>query len=697
MNLTPDDHTFEEVAIIGMSCRFPQSPTPEAFWKNLKEGRELISFFSDDELAETREDILNNPHYVKAKAYLESAKFFDADLFGYSPKEAQTMDPQHRVLLECAWEALENAGYNSEHYSGNIGVFVGCNPNSYFLTHLYPGIEKGSQSEHEELGLLLGNSNDYLATRLSYKLNLKGPSKTIQTACSTSLVAVHDACQSLLNFQTDIALAGGVSLSFPHKNGYFYSPEGINSPDGHCRAFDQKAAGTVFGDGVGLVVLKRYEDALRDHDTILAVIKGSAVNNDGSEKISFFAPSVEGQARVIISALASAGVLPETISYLETHGTGTALGDPIEIAALKKAFQLYTDKQQFCALGAVKANVGHLITAAGIASLIKTILMLNHQEIPPLLHFETPNPQMEFSKSPFYVNTKLETWKEGNCPRRAGISSFGMGGTNAHVILEEAPSHPFNHSSKEDEFFFLPFSANDPNALFQLLNKFITYFDGTPAPVAHIAHTLQVGRKSLPFRAFFIVQNHLEAKKQLEAYLISNSPPSKAHQKPSTEKIDYSTLGVPTFSSLQYLGSLWQLGTKIDWAKVYPKRVFPRVPLPSYPFARVIYFPDVHPNPTTQQKIKSRSLTQIEKLLSIFWEENLQLEYIAPEDNFFALGGDSLKALEIAEQLREAFCLEFSLDHFFTHQTIHEMAQLLDQLKKERQKKIQFNSPTIYG
>jgi len=427
-----------EIAIIGMAGRFPGANTLEQFWRNLRDGVESITFLTDDQLEPSSIDPItqSDPNYVRAASILDDIDLFDAAFFGIAPQEAALIDPQQRVFLECAWEALERAGYDPATYAGAIGVYAGARTNTYLL-NLVANPDLFATLGSFQVGL--GNDLAFLTTRVAYKLNLRGPSYAVQTACSTSLVAVHLACQSLLIDECQIALAGGIAINVPHKTGYLYRPGGIFSPDGHCRAFDAQAQGTVFGSGVGIVVLKRLEDALADGDHIHAIIKGSAVNNDGALKASFTAPSVQSQATVIADALFNAEVAADSIAYVEAHGTGTALGDPIEIRALTKAFQASTERKGFCALGSVKTNLGHLDTAAGIASLIKTVLALEHQQLPPSLHFHTPNPNIDFANTPFYVNHTLAEWPTHEVPRRAGVSAFGIGGTNAHILLEEAP------------------------------------------------------------------------------------------------------------------------------------------------------------------------------------------------------------------------------------------------------------------
>src|SRR5205085_3681651 len=499
MNSVGASERGDELAIIGMACRFPQAKNVAQFWEKLRAGVELITVFSDEELlaAGVSRDLLSHPDFVKAGGIMEGIELFDAAFFGYSPREAELLDPQQRHFLECAWEALENAGYAPDDYRGLIGVFAGASISNYFLQNLISHAELLDAIGNFQLGLL--NDKDYLTTRVSYKLNLKGPSMSVQTACSTSLVAIHMACQSVLNGECDMALAGGVSISILRKMGYLYREGSISSPDGHCRAFDARGQGIVGGNGVGLVVVKRLAEALEDGDHILAVIKGTAVNNDGAVKIGYTAPSVDGQAQVIAQAQAAAEVAPETISYIEAHGTGTALGDPIEVAALTKCFRATTAQKGFCALGSVKTNLGHLDAAAGVAGVIKTVLALQHKLLPPSLHFATPNPRIDFANSPFYVNAKLAAWPAGPTPRRAGVSSFGIGGTNAHAVLEEAPAALSADTSRPWQLLVL--SAKTPTALAAATQNLAEHLKThTDLKLADAAFTLQVGRKLFDYR-----------------------------------------------------------------------------------------------------------------------------------------------------------------------------------------------------
>jgi len=464
----------------------------------LRDGVEAISFFSPEELIESGVDpsTLTNPNFVAAGSILEEIDKFDASFFGINAREAESLDPQERFFLECAWHALEDAGYDPEEFNAPVGVYAGSSMSSY-LQEIYRNPDFVSLVGY--LQILIGNDKDYLTTHTSYKLNLRGPSLGVQTTCSTSLVSVCLACDGLLNQHCDMALAGGVCIRVPQKTGYFHEPGGIYSPDGHCRVFDARAQGVVFGNGVGVVVLKRANDAVAAGDPIYALIKGWSINNDGSAKASYAAPGLKGQAEVIARAQARAGINPQDITYVETHGTGTTVGDPVEIAALTKTFREKTEEKGFCAVGSVKSNVGHLDHAAGVAGLIKAVLALTHKMIPPSLHFEVPNPEINFENSPFYVNRKLAEWDTRRLPRRAGVSAFGIGGTNAHVVLEEAPATDDRPSSRP--YHLLTLSARTESALetstSNLVRHLRTHCDSDPADVAY---TYQSGRRAFNHR-----------------------------------------------------------------------------------------------------------------------------------------------------------------------------------------------------
>ncbi len=503
------------VAVVGMAGRFPNAANVDEFWTNLRGGVESITFFSDQELlqAGVNASHLRAPNYVRAKGMLENADLFDAGFFGFSPRDAELMDPQRRIFLECAWLALENAGYCAENYDGAIGVFAGASVNTYLLNNLLPNRELIEQAGN--LQTSIQNRIDHLSTRVAYEMNLKGPAVTVQTACSTSLVAVHLACQSLLNGECDMALAGGVTVSAPIANGYLHQTGGILSSDGHCRAFDANADGTVDGSGAGIVVLKRLEDALADGDTIDAIIRGSAINNDGSLKVGYTAPGVRGQVEVIAEAQAVAGVPAETITYVEAHGTGTTLGDPIEIEALTEVFRASTDKRKFCAIGSLKTNIGHLDVAAGVAGLIKTVLALKHRELPPSLHFHRPNESINFEETPFFVNASLRPWTTNCEPLRAGVSSFGIGGTNAHVVVEEAPVEISEDSKRPAQLLVL--SAKTATALDAATVNLISHFKTHPdANLADVAYTLQNGRKAFDYRRIAVCRDTIDATSVLE-------------------------------------------------------------------------------------------------------------------------------------------------------------------------------------
>ena len=504
------------IAVIGMAGRFPGADSVTGFWANLVAGKESVQQLSDAELdaAGVPAAVYNKNNYVKACAYLDGPDLFDAGFFGYNPREAELIDPQQRVLLECAWEAMEDAGYDPSRYDGAVAVFAGSGKNHYFLNNLLPN--KRINASMGEVAIAIGNEKDFVATRLSYKLNLSGPSVTVQNACSTSLLGVHLACQSLLNSESDMAMAGGVAISGYIKQGYTFVEGGIFSPDGHLNAFDIKAGGQLGGNGATMVVLKRLEDALEDGDRIVCVIKGSAANNDGTHKVSFTAPAVDGQAKVIAEAHEVAGVTPESIEYVECHGTGTNLGDPIEVAALTQAFRMSTAGIGICGIGSVKTNVGHLDAAAGVAGLIKASLSLAKEQIPASLNFSVPNPALQLESSPFFVNDKLRPWPKGKAPRRAGVSAFGMGGTNVHLILEEAPELPELPIAEGPEVLLL--SARSAAALARACERLAAHLEspeGAAQSLADVAHTLQVGRKAFGVRRAVVAKDHAQAIERL--------------------------------------------------------------------------------------------------------------------------------------------------------------------------------------
>lgn len=528
------------IAVVGMSGAFPGARNIGELWRNLCEGREAIRFLDTND---SSRDTSHGKTFVPAVSCMEDIELFDASFFGMTPAEAEITDPQHRLLLEHAWTALEHAGYDPGAYRGAIGVFAGSTTNTYLLRNLasHPDLMRNL----DPVQLNVGNGSDFLTTRISYKLDLRGPSHTVQSACSTSLVAVHCASRSLLDFECDMALAGGVSVNLTLLRGYWFHEGGVVSGDGHCRPFDADAGGTIFGGGVGMVVLKRLEDALADNDVIHAIIRGSAVNNDGLRKAGYTAPAVDGQAAVITEALASAGVEPGTITYVECHGTGTRLGDPIEIRALAKALGL--DRDEPCVIGSVKSNLGHLDAAAGVTGLIKAILSLKEKAIPPTLHFRRSNPLIESGQNPFLVNTELKAWESKHRPLRAGVSAFGVGGTNAHLVLEEAPARPGMPPSGEPALLVL--SARTSTALDEMRANLADHLSRNPGQsLADVGFTLQTGRRHFTHRIALVCHSHdegadiLDQKKDRGREIPPDEEPSVAFFFPDTTEGCHRTL-----------------------------------------------------------------------------------------------------------------------------------------------------------
>ena len=530
-----------------MSGRFPGASNIEEFWQLLLDGTDSFSSFSDDELlaAGVMESDLRNPNYVKIGSVIDGIDLLDADFFGISPREAEILDPQHRVFLETCHDALHRAGYDGSAGTARIGVFAGSRANEYVGSNL--STDPRLKRTVGEMPLIVSNDTDYLATGVAYRLNLRGPAVTVVTACSTSLVSLHLACQSLRNGDCDLALAGGVEIPVPMIRGYVYHEGGINSPDGQVRPFDANARGTVFGSGSGVVVLKRFADAVADGDTIGAVILGSAVNNDGAAKSAFAAPSLAGQAEVIESALGDAKVDPDTIGFLEAHGTGTIVGDPIEIAALSKAYRRSTQRTGYCAIASAKGNVGHLGAASGICGFIKATLCVSRGFIPASLNFDDPNPAIDFDGSPFYVNTELRKWPEADAERRAGVSAFGVGGTNAHVIIESPPSPPPSTSAGRP-FQLLTVSARTESALDVATSELSRNLAACAGELADAAYTLNVGRASLQARRVVVAGNCAEA----AATLADPSSGPAVQTLPS--RVDRATAFLLPGQGMQYAG-----------------------------------------------------------------------------------------------------------------------------------------------
>ncbi len=652
-----------EIAVIGMSGRFPGAKNIEEFWSILREGKETIGRFSDEEVLAhgISESNLKKPEYVKAWGVLEDADKFDAAFFGYNPGEAELLDPQQRVFLEEAWKAFEDAGYDSEKNNGLVGVFASSGMNTYSRNILESRESKGLAGDYQ---IMTSNDKDFLATRVAYKLNLEGPGITVQTACSSSLVAVHLACRSLRDGECDMALAGGVSIRMPQKAGYLYQEGMILSPDGHCRAFDQNSKGTVGGNGAGVVVLKRLEDAIADGDNIIGVIKGSAINNDGASKIGYTAPRVDGQMKVIEKAQESAGVSPESITYIEAHGTGTPLGDPIEIEALTGAFRKRTSQKGFCAVGSVKTNIGHLDSAAGVTGLIKTLLSLKHRMLPPSLNFKSPNPGIDFENSPFFVNNQLCEWKRNSEPLRAGVSSFGIGGTNVHVVVEEAPEVMQDNSDTGPQL--LVFSAKTRSALESRIENFKDFLNkNSQINMADAAYTLMLGRREMEYRCFVVASSREDAVEKLGNVLkdhqkaVSNSSNKQKNIKGALSQ----NKGTNCLDgrSLEEIGQSWLAGDSIDWKKLYERQKRRRISLPVYTFEGKSFWIDGN------KKKEAEKLTEkadVKKELSEWfympvWKQSSKDFHLKPvtkqisEENVLVFAGKGMFTSRLVEKLRE--------------------------------------------
>lgn len=514
---------MEPIAIVGLAGRLPGAATIDEFWRNQRDGVESVTRFSTEELVDAGwpADMVAHPDYVPSAAVVSDADHFDAEFFGYTAQQAEISDPQQRIFAECVWHALEDTGHDPSRFDGAVGVYAGQFANKYLPLNLLANARfRGSLRAFSARPY---NDKDFLATRAAYLCDLRGPAMTVQTACSTSLVAIHLACQALLSQECDMALAGGVALPVPLIGGYPVVAGGIFARDGHCRPFDTAASGTVPGYGVAVVALRRLSDALADSDHIRALILGTAVNNDGSAKFGFSAPNVQAQAEVIATAQSVAGVPSETIGYVEAHGTGTPLGDPIEVAGLTKAFD--TGQRGFCALGSTKANIGHLDAAAGVAGLARAVLALEHGEIPPSINFDAPNPALLLDRTPFYVPTTARPWPRGTTPRRAGVSAFGVGGTNAHVVLQEAPA-PRRTASGARDWQVLVLSARTGKALADAAGNLAGHLDRRDdLDIADVAYTLQAGRSAFPVRRHVVCRDRTEAVAALRAL----AQPAAAH------------------------------------------------------------------------------------------------------------------------------------------------------------------------
>lgn len=623
------------IAVIGMACRFPGADNLDTFWRNLAEGVESITFFTDEEIIASgiAPTVVRHPDYVKASPILSNIENFDADFFGYAARDAALMDPQHRLMLECAWETLEIAGYDPLSYPGVIGVYAGASMNTYVLNNVHPNRHSLDTNDELEVTtldsmggfqLMVANDKDYLPTRLSYKLNLRGPSVNVQTACSTGLVAIHMACQSLLNGEGDMFLAGGSSVQIPDRAGHLFQDGMIVSPDGHCRTFDAQAKGTIFGSGVGVVLLKRLDEALRDRDHIYAVIKGSAVNNDGSVKVGYMAPSGEGQASAVAEALAMARVSADTIGFVEAHGTGTEMGDPIEVNALSQAFRADTDRRGFCALGSVKTNVGHLQIASGMVGFIKTVLALYHKTIPPSLHFDTPNPKIDFANSPFYVNTTPLPWTASDTPRRASVNSLGIGGTNGHVVLEEAPRAQTIEQAEQTTdrpAHVLMLSAQSDTALEELAGRYAHFLAEQPdLSLADVCFTANTGRRAFAHRLAVAATSVAQLQEDLSEFA-SGQQPSRVMRGQVTTQGHTPLAFLFTGQGSQYVGMGRQLYETQPTFRSHLDRCAEILqPLLDRPLLDVMYPADESVSPLDETVYTQPALFALEYALAELWK-----------------------------------------------------------------------------
>jgi acyl transferase domain-containing protein len=657
------DNLENQIAIVGMAGRFPGARDVRAFWRNLRDGVESVEFLPGNSGHE------GDPAWVPAVAMPEGIDELDAPFFGISHREAEVLDPQQRLFLETCWAAMEDAGRAPGTPSGVVAVYGGATTSTYLLFNLARNPQV--LASVDPLQLIIGNAVDSLASRVSYKLDLKGASHAVQCACSTSLVAVHLACQALFNQECDMALAGGVSINVAQRRGYRYQEDSILSPDGHCRAFDAAARGTLFGGGVGVVALKRLADALAEGDPVRAVILGSAVNNDGAAKAGYTAPSVDGQAAVITEALAVAGVGADSISYLEAHGTGTALGDPIEVLALGKALRSRQGRRGWCALGTVKTNIGHLDIAAGAAGLIKTVLALEHRQIPASLHYERPNPRIDFAASPVYVNRELAEWKTGDEPRRAGVSAFGIGGTNAHVVLEEAPARPVRPASA-GKWHLLVLSAKTETALAAAASNLAAHLREHPeTDLGDASFTLIAGRQAFDRRLAVVCRDAADAVNRLESL---SSPED------------------PEASQLAEVGRRWVSGEPLDVARLFAGQQPRRISLPTYPFERHRYWIEsgdavaavtasapvqtLHARPALATPFVAPR-GEVEERVAAVWREVLGLAEVGVHDSFLELGGDSLLATRLMARLREELEADLAMDRLFAEPTVAAVAAAL--------------------
>ncbi|MGD8362935.1 MAG: beta-ketoacyl synthase N-terminal-like domain-containing protein, partial [Gemmatimonadota bacterium] len=610
----PTPITDDRVAVVGMAGRFPGAGNVEAFWHMLREGRDGRVEYSEEELraAGVPEELIQDPDYVRASYPLDGAGDFDSEFFGYRKREVELMDPQQRLFLELAWSALEHAGYDPKAVPGRVGVFGGVGRNSYLINNLATRPELAATlAEHPGL---VGNERDFLPAHVSFRLGFTGPSINVQSACSTSGVALHQARRSLQNRECDVALAGGCKVIIPNRVGYLYEEGGALSKHGRIRAFDEAADGMVRGSGGAMLVLKRYEDAVRDGDRILASVLGSAINNDGAQRAGFAAPSPEGQSQVIAAALSDAGVGAEAIDYVETHGTGTSLGDPIEIEGLTRAFRETTDKIGFCGVGSVKSSIGHLDAGATAAGIIKVLLAFQHEELPPSVNFTGPNPHIDFASSPFFVNDRLRPWPRDRRPRRAGVSSFGLGGANAHIVLEEPPqTPPSEEPSRELQLIVL--SARSQAALDKGCEQLAQSLDARPeVNLADVAFTLQTGRHRFPFRRTLIARDPSDASGAL--WPVDRKRVSQRDGSPSEAKVAFLFPGAGS----QYLGmgrGLWEAEPVFKEAMARCREILKE--LHGWDLTELLYGGKADPAALEQPSLGNPAIFSVEYALSELW------------------------------------------------------------------------------
>ncbi len=648
------------VAVVGMAGRFPGADSVPRFWENLLAGRESVRRFSPDELraAGVPEEVAADAGHVPAGADLADADVFDERFFGISPREAALMDPQHRLLLTCAWEALEDAGTRPDWSGGRIGVFAGTSLSTYLLAQVLRSADHADQAL--SYPVLLGNDKDFLATRVAYRLDLTGPALGVATACSSSLTAVHLACAALQRGDCDAALVGGVSVTVPQTTGYPYQEGGILSRDGHCRVFDAASDGTVKGNGVGMVVLKPLDRALADGDRIYAVVRGTAVNNDGSDKIGFTAPGPAGQQAVIEAALRVSGVPASDVGYVEAHGTGTALGDPLELRALAAAHRAAGGPAPDCAVGSLKANVGHLDAAAGVAGLIKAALVLHHQTVPPQINYTAPNPHIGLDTLPYTVPTVADGPRR-TALRAAAVSSFGLGGTNAHCVLEAAPPAGPDRPAAPGTRHPVVLSAKDDHGLREVARRLRDHLAGAaprPAP-RDLAYTLLAGRQPMPVRHAFTAAGTDDVLAGLEAFLDGRA--------------DGPAAGADTAGAAV---RAWLSGRDLppdEWDRDWGFDAARKVALPSYPFRRNRHWidADAAPAPTAAPAADGPVTEGVTReRFTALLEKHLGVTGIAPEDDYLDLGGDSMLAVEVATALRDDFGIAVDLDVFGRLRTV---------------------------